>query len=140
MQQLTSQSFHVFLFSKTAFYAGFPTTRSNPITSDIAYIPIMAGEAKIVERRPTTVIPHPIAVTPKQLSITPIILTPLLYFVLSSFYLFLSVVNIFCISCIFLRRYICPSLPSMSSISIFLVHIFFSESNNTKSYKEWRYF
>ena len=45
----------------------------------------MACAATIVGRRPTKVIPNPIAVTPKQLSITPIILTPLLYFVLSSF-------------------------------------------------------
>ena len=79
----------------------FPTTRSNPITIDTASIPIMAGAATIVERRLTPVIPNPIAETPKQLSITPIILTPLLYFILSSFRLSLSAINISCISSIF---------------------------------------
>ena len=57
----------------------FPTTRSNPITIDTASLPITTGAATIVERRLTSVIPNPIAVTPKQLSITLIILSPLLY-------------------------------------------------------------
>ena len=70
-----------------------------------ASIPITAGAATIVERRPTQVIPNPIAVTPKQLSITPIILIPLLYFVQSSFRLSLSAVNIYCMSSSFLRRH-----------------------------------
>ena len=63
----------------------FPKTRSKPIKIDTDSIPITAGAATIVERMPTPVLPNPIAVTPKQLSITLIILTPLLYFVLSSF-------------------------------------------------------
>ena len=66
----------------------------------------MAGAATVVERRATPVIPNTIAVTPKQLSITPIILTPLLYFALSSFRLSHSTINISCISSIFLRQYI----------------------------------
>ena len=77
--------------------ARFPTTRSNPITIVTASISITAGAAINVERRPTPVIPHPIAVTPKQLSFTLLILTPLLYFVLSSFRLSLSAINISCI-------------------------------------------
>ena len=66
------------IFSESFLIARFPTTRSNPITIDPASTPITVGAATIVERRPTPVIPNPIAVTPKQLSITPIILTPLL--------------------------------------------------------------
>ena len=73
------------IFNDIFLIARFPATRNNPITIDTASIPITAGAATIVERRPTPAIPNPIAVTPKQLSITPIILTPLLYFVLSSF-------------------------------------------------------
>ena len=73
------------IFNDIFLIARFSTTRSNPITIVTASIPITAGAATIVERRPTPVIPIPIAVTPKELSITPIILTPLLYFVLSSF-------------------------------------------------------
>ena len=71
-----------YIFNNIFLIARFPTTRSNPIT---AYIPITAGAATIAERRLTPVIPNPIAVTSKQLLITPIILTPLLYFLLSSF-------------------------------------------------------
>ena len=74
-----------FYFNDIALIARFPTTRSNPITIDTAFIPIMAGAATIVERRLAPVRPNPVAVTPKQVSITPIILTPLLYFILSSF-------------------------------------------------------
>ena len=128
-------------FNDIFLIARFPTTQSNTITIDTASIPITAGAATIVERRPTPVIPNQITVTPKQLSITPIILTPLLYFVLSSFRLSLSAVNISCISSIFLRRYICPLLPSVSSIYIFfMVYNIFKESNITKSYQEWEYF
>ena len=65
------------------------------MTIDIASIPITADAATNAERRPTPVIPNPIAVTPKQLSITPIILTSLLYVVLSSFRLSLSLRLIF---------------------------------------------
>ena len=86
------------IFNDIFLIARFPTTRMNPIRIDTASIPITAGAARIVERRPTPVIPNPIAVTPKQLSITPIILTPLLYFVVSSFRLSLSVINITYIS------------------------------------------
>ena len=73
----------------------FPTTRSNPIAIDTVSIPITAGAATIVERRLIPVIPNPITVTAKQLSIAPIILTPLLYFILSSFRLPLSLRLIF---------------------------------------------
>ena len=73
------------IFDDVFLIARFPTTRSNHITIDTASIPITAGAATIVERRLAPVLPNPIAVTPKQLSITPIILTPLLYFILSSF-------------------------------------------------------
>ena len=94
--------FHVFLFSTTFFLiARFPTTRSNLITIVTASIPITAGAATIVERRPTPVIPNLIGVTPKQLPITPIMLTPLSYFVLGSFSLSLSAINISCNSSIF---------------------------------------
>ena len=78
------------IFKDSLLIACFPTTRSNPITIDTVSIPIMFGAATIVQRRPTPVIPNPIAVTPKQLSTTPIILTTLLYFLLSSFRLSLS--------------------------------------------------
>ena len=78
------------IFKDSFFIACFPTTRSNPITIDTASIPISAGAATMVDRRPTPVIPNPIAVTPNQLSITPIILTLLLYFVIRSFGLSLS--------------------------------------------------
>ena len=90
----------IYIFNDIFLIARYLTTRSNPITSDTASISITAGSATIVERRPTPVIPNPIAVTPKQLSITPIILTPLLYLVISSFRLYLSAVNISCISSI----------------------------------------
>ena len=66
-------------------------------SADTAFVPITAGAATIGERRPSPVIPNQIAVTPKQLSIAPIILTPLLYFVLSSFHLSHSTINISCI-------------------------------------------
>ena len=99
------------IFNESFLIARFSTTWSNPITIDIASIPITAGAATIVERRPTPVIPNPIAVTPKKLLITPIILTSLLYFVLSSFCLSFSAVNIFGISSILLRRYVRPLLP-----------------------------
>ena len=69
-------------FNDIFLIARFPITRSSPLTIVTASIPITAGAATIVERRPTPVIPNAIAVTPQQLSITPIILTPLLYFVL----------------------------------------------------------
>ena len=69
-------------------------TRRNPIAFVTASIPITADAATIVERRPTPV-------TPKQLSITPIILTPMLYFVLSSFRVSLSAINFSCISSLF---------------------------------------
>ena len=108
-----------YIFNDIFLIAWFSTTRSHPITINTASIQIATGAATIVERRPIPVIPNTIAVTPKQLSITPIILTLLLYFVLSSFRLFLSAINISCISSIFLRRYICPSSPSVSSISSF---------------------
>ena len=85
------------IFKDRFFIARFPTTKSNSITIDTVSIPIMSGAATIVERRPTQVISNLIAVTPKQLSIKPIIVTPLLYFVLSSFRLSLSAVNISCI-------------------------------------------
>ena len=78
------------IFNVIFLIAIFPTTRSNPITIDTASIPNTAGAATIVERRLTPVIPNQIAVTCKQLSITPIILTPLLYFILSSFHLSLQ--------------------------------------------------
>ena len=61
------------IFKDSFLIASFPTTRSNPIIIDTASIPITAGAATIVERRPTQVIPNPVAVTTKQLSITPII-------------------------------------------------------------------
>ena len=73
------------IFNDIFLIARFPATRSNPITIDNASIPITTVAATIVGRRPTQVIPNPIAVTPKQLSITSIILTPVLYFVRSSF-------------------------------------------------------
>ena len=104
------------IFNDIFLIIRFPATGSNPITIDTASFPITAGAATIVERSPTPVTPNPIALTPTQLSITPIILTPLLYFVLSSFRLYLSAFNNSCISSIFLRRYICPSLSSVSSI------------------------
>ena len=90
-----------FIFNDIFLIARFPTNRSNPITIVTVSIPNSAGAATIVEKRPTPVIPNPIAVKPKQLSITPIILTPVLYFVLSSFRLSLSAINICCISSIF---------------------------------------
>ena len=108
-----------YIFNESILVARFSTTRSKPITIDTAFIPIKAGAATVVERRPTPVIPNPIAVTPKQVSITRIILTPLLYFVLSSFRFCLSIVKISSISSIFTRRYICQILPSISSIYIF---------------------
>ena len=73
------------IFKDSFLIARFHTSRSNHITIDAASISITSGAATIVERRPNLVIPNPIAVTPKQLSLTPIILTSLLYFVLSSF-------------------------------------------------------
>ena len=85
------------IFKQNFLIASFPTTRSNPKTIDTASI----GAATTVERRSTPVIPNPIAVTPKQLSIKPIILTPLLYFVLCSFRLSFFAFNISCISSIF---------------------------------------
>ena len=57
------------IFNDIFLIARFPTTRSNTITIVTASIPITAGEANIVERRPTPVISNQIAVTPKQLSI-----------------------------------------------------------------------
>ena len=65
------------IYNDIFLIARFPTIRSNSITIDTASIPIATGAATIVERR------NPIAVTLKQLSITPIILTSLLYFILS---------------------------------------------------------
>ena len=73
----------VSIFNDIFLLARVPTTRSTPITFDTASIPITAGAAIIVERRSTPVITNPIAETSNQFSITPIILTPLLYFVLS---------------------------------------------------------
>ena len=133
MKQLTSQSFHVFfIFNDIFLIARFPTTRSNPITMATASIPITTGAATIVERRPTPAIPNPIAVTPKQLSITPIILTLLLYFVLSSFHLSLSVINISCILSIFLRRYTSvSSIPFFYCIYYFFLKVIFQ--NHTKN-------
>ena len=124
------------IFNDIFLIARFPTTRSNPITIDTASIPITSGAETIVERRLTQVIPNQIAVTRKQLSITSIIFTGLLYFILSSFRLSLSAINISYISSIFLRRYICPSLPSVSSFSIFSVYNFFlkvTSQNHTKN-------
>ena len=106
------------IFKESVLVARFPTTRSNPITTDTASIPVTVGAETIVGRRLTPVIPNPIALTPKQVSITRILLTPMLYFVLSSVRLCLSVVYISLMSSIFLRRYICSILPSISSISI----------------------
>ena len=83
------------IFNVIFLIARFPTSRSNPITIVNATIPVTAGAATIFETRPTPVIPNPIAVTPKQLSITPITLTSLLYFLLSSFRLSLSLRLIF---------------------------------------------
>ena len=54
------------IFKDSFLIAWFPTTRSNLIKIDTASIPITAGAATIVERRPTPVIPNPIAVTPKN--------------------------------------------------------------------------
>ena len=68
------------IFNDIFLIARFTTTQSKPITIDIASMP---DAVTIVERRPTPVIHNPIAVTPKQLSMTPIVLTPLLYLVLS---------------------------------------------------------
>ena len=92
------------------------------MTIDTTSIPIAAGAATIVERRPAPAILNPIAVTPKQLSMTPLILIPLLHFVLSLFRLSHSAINISCISSIFLRRYICALLH-------FINFHFFSEYN-----------
>ena len=89
------------IFNDIFLLVRFPTTRSTPIIIDNASIPITAGAVTIVERRLTPVIPNPIAVTSEQLSVTPITLTPLLYFILSSFRLSLSAINISCISSIF---------------------------------------
>ena len=89
------------IFNDIFLIARFPTTRYIPITIYTNSITITAGAVTIVERRPTPVISNPIAVTPKQLSIAPIILTPLLYFVLTSLRLSLSAFNISCISSIF---------------------------------------
>ena len=86
------------IFNDSFFSARFPSNRSNLIGIDNVSFSLTAGAATIVERRSIPVIPNPIAITPKQLSITSIILTPLLYFVLSSFRLSLSAVNISCIS------------------------------------------
>ena len=91
----------VSIYNESFIVAQFPTTRYNPITIDTVSLPFTAGATTIVERRSTQVIPNPIAVTPKQLSITPIILTPMLYIVLSSFPLSLSAANISCISSFF---------------------------------------
>ena len=84
------------IFKDSFLIARFPTTRSNSITIDTVSIAITAGVETFVERRP-----NPIAVIPKQLSITPIISLPLLYVVRSSFRLFLSAVNISCMSSFF---------------------------------------
>ena len=73
------------IFNESFLISRFPTTQSKLTTIGSASISITAGAATIVKRRSTPVIPNPIAVTSKQLSITLIILTPLLYFVLSSF-------------------------------------------------------
>ena len=54
------------IFNDIFLIARFPTTRSNPITIVNASIPITTGAATIVERRPSPVIPNPIAVTPKN--------------------------------------------------------------------------
>ena len=113
-----------YIFNDIFLIARFPTTRSKLITIYTSSIPITAAAANIVERRPTSVIPNPLAVTPKQLSIIRIILTPLLYFVLSSFRLSLSVSLrlIFHVFHQFFKTiyiYICLSLPSLSSISNF---------------------
>ena len=59
--------FMFFYFERHPFNSSIPTTRSNPITIVTASIPITAGAATTGERRPTPVIPNPIAVTPKQL-------------------------------------------------------------------------
>ena len=126
------------IFNESFLNAQFPTTRSNPIAIDTASIPITAGTATIVERRSTPVIPYPIAVTPQQESITRIILTPLLYFVLSSFRLCPSVVNISSISSNFLTIYM-----SIITINFIYFHLLvyivfpFSESNITKKYQQW---
>ena len=56
-----------FNFHESILIARFPTTQSKPIIIDTASIPITAGAATIVERRPTPVIPIPVAVIPKQL-------------------------------------------------------------------------
>ena len=60
------------IFKESFLITWFSTTRSNLITIDTASIPITAGAATIVERRPTPVIPNPIVVTPEQLLIAPI--------------------------------------------------------------------
>ena len=79
MKHLTLQSFHGFsIFQNSFLTAWFPTTRGTPITNYTVSIPVTAGAVTIVERRPTPVIPNPIAVTPKQLSTTLIVLTPVL--------------------------------------------------------------
>ena len=49
--------FSISIFNAIFLIARFPTTRRNPITIDTASIPITAGAATIVERRPTPVIP-----------------------------------------------------------------------------------
>ena len=54
------------IFRDSFLIARFTTTRSNHMTIDTVSIPITAGVATIVERRPTPVIPNPVAVTPKQ--------------------------------------------------------------------------
>ena len=54
------------IFNDIFLIARLPTTRSNPKTIVNAFIPITAGAATIVDRKPTPVIPYPIAETPKQ--------------------------------------------------------------------------
>ena len=109
------------IFNYIFLIAWFPTTRSNSITIDTAFIPITAGAATIVERRLTPVIPNPIAVTPKQLSITLIILTPLLYFAL--YYIFNRARLLYthtqqlmqCNGCFYSSRWMPPTMLSQDS-------------------------
>ena len=69
---LSDQTANIAIFScfsllKDIFLiARLPTTRSNPKTIVNAFIPITAGAATIVDRRPTPVVPNPIAEAPKE--------------------------------------------------------------------------
>ena len=54
------------IFNDIFLITRLQTPRSNPKTIVNASIPITAGAATIVDRRPTPVIPDPIAETPKQ--------------------------------------------------------------------------